>query len=85
MDDHHGIGDAGGFVNGLLVGRVEGIEGIEPAPEGIVYLRGLEGIEDLNRLPQSLAAGRSAASPGSRYRGVFPLRVHDANRSRPKN
>ena len=78
MDDHHGVGDSPGFVNGFLIGRVQSIERVEPAAVGVVHLGGLEGVQNLNSLAESLAILRAVAPSGGRDRGVFALGIDDA-------
>ena len=85
VDDHDGVGDPPGLINRIFVFRIERVERVEPAPEGVVDLGGLERVENLDGLAESLAVGRPIAPARCRDRGVFALRVHDANRPRPKN
>ena len=61
VHDHDGVGDAARFVDGFLVFGVEGVEGIEPAPQSIIHLRGLEGVEKMNGLPHAFAVLRTLA------------------------
>ena len=83
VHDDHGVGDPPGFVDGFLVGRVQGIERVEPAPELVVHLGGPEGVQNLDGLAETPAMRRSPAPSGRRDRGVFALGVHEDGTARP--
>ena len=87
VDDDDGVGDPPGFVDGLLVVRVKRIQGIEPAAEGVIDLRGLERVQDLNGLTQALAVGANPcpgetrswwrSRPWDRPRQIEPGQRHE--------
>ena len=53
VDDDNGVGNPPGLVDGFLIGGVERVERVEPAPETVVHLRRLERVQNLDRLPEA--------------------------------
>ena len=79
-----GIGDQGRVINSQIV--VFGLFQIEHRQriEGRLRMLGhrIEGIEDMHRLPQSFAVGRTGPPAGGRQGGILALGINDQSRAR---